>query len=57
MFYAIYALIRLMVWAVVGLFMLAIWVTRALVTLVVVSSTAISSAHASHERAQVSHRG
>jgi hypothetical protein len=54
MFYLIFALTRRMVYAMVGLFMLIFWIPRAMVMLVVAAARAISSAHASHKRVQLS---
>jgi len=53
MFFAIFALVRLLAYIVYGMFKLMIWLVVATVTLVVAAATAISSASSNRRRARV----
>jgi hypothetical protein len=55
MFYLIFALVRLMIYAVVGVVMAVFWVLRMMIMLVAALTTAISSAHAGRRQAHISH--
>jgi hypothetical protein len=52
-FYLIFAAIRLMAYAVVGLVRVTYWVLRMMVMLVMALAAALVPAHASHKRAHV----
>lgn len=54
MFLMISALIRLMIFVVVGTAQLMYWMLRAILMLITATAVAISSAHSSRRRAQLS---
>lgn len=56
MFYLIFALVRLVIYAVTGMVMLVFWLFRMMIMLIAALATAISSGHASRKHAQLSHR-